>query len=138
MKMKRLVLVMLALLCVVLAGCKNEQKEIPPIELHDPILCEIATEPDIYSNMSSEAFIKVITDDNYNDTIKFSDDDLCFEDRDHFYKAYLIEKKFVYVEVDDKNNSKNSGQRLVYFKNGRIKADTRKVSDFESFIRKYS
>ena len=99
--MKRLVLVMLALLCVVLAGCKNEQKEIPPIESHDPVLCEIATEPDIYSNMSSEEFIKVITDVNYNDTVKFSDDDLCFEDRDHFYKAYLIEKKFIYVEVDD-------------------------------------
>ena len=59
MKMKKLLLVMLALLCIVLTGCKNEQKEISLIESHDPILCDIAAEPKIYVNMSSEDFISL-------------------------------------------------------------------------------
>lgn len=137
MKMKSLILVLLALLCVVLAGCKNDQNEIPLIESHDLVLCDIAAAPDIYKNMSSEKFIKIITDKNYGDAVKLSDDDLCYEDTDRGYKAYMIEKKFIYVEVTDKDNPDKNESRLVYIKNGRITDDTTKISDFEKFIRKY-
>ncbi|MGN0115622.1 MAG: hypothetical protein ACI396_09860 [Acutalibacteraceae bacterium] len=137
MKMKRLILVMLALLCVVLAGCKNEQKDFSNIESHDPILCDIAAEPDIYKNMSSEDFLKIINDKNYGDTVKLSDDDLCYAENERGYKAYLIEKKFIYVEINDAKNPENNESRLVYIKNNRISDETMKKSDFEKFIRKY-
>lgn len=128
---------MLAVLCLTLSGCKNTQKEIQPIESHDPILCDIAATPDIYKNMSSEDFISIITDENYGDTVNFSDDDLCFEDIGLGYRAYMIEEKFIYVEVNNEKQPEINETRLVYFKNGRITDDTTKISDFEKFIRKY-
>ena len=137
MKMKKLLLVMLALLCIVLTGCQNEQKEISLIESHDPILCDIAAEPKIYVNMSSEDFIKTVTDANYGKSVKFSDDKLCYEEQERGYKAYMIENKFIFVEINDKENPENNEMRLVYIKNRRISDETTKKSDFEKFIRKY-
>lgn len=137
MKMKKLLLIMLALLCVVLAGCKNEQKDISLLESHDLILCDIAAEPEIYRNMTGEQFIKTINDANYGKSVKFSDDDLCYEEQERGYKAYMIEKKFIYVEITDKENPENNEMRLVFIKNGRISDETLKKSDFEKFIRKY-
>lgn len=128
---------MLALLCVMLAGCENEQKEIMPIESHDPILCDIAAAPDSYYSMSSEEFIKTITDEKYGDTVKLPDHYLCYADIELKYKAYMIEGKFIYVEIKDNDNPDKNESRLVYIKNRRISDEATKISEFEKFIRKY-